>query len=803
MENLLRDVRYGIRTLFRNPSFTIVAVLTLVLGIGTNTAIFSVVESVLLHALPFPHSDRLFAVWASTDDSRTAQIGASGPDFRDYQEQNHSFEYIADFAPRFLYTWTGHGEPKTVVCTAISHEFLQMLGIKPVLGRLYTAQEYHTDGVQVVISTKFWKEQLGGDPHIIGRALDLDDSEMTVIGVAPSIPAWFPDTDIWAKIVPDFSWMQLRNNKLLSVLGRLKPGVSPRQAEQELTAILRRVPEEPRNISVHLVPLKEEIVGKVRTQLEIVMAAAGLVLLIACANVAYLLLARTFKRQSEIAVRLSMGASRSRILRQMAAENLLLASVSATLGVALAFNITQIVRAFNLGNLPRFQEVSVDGRVLGFTCLIVLLTAGLLAWAPSSIFNNLDLISILRTGRSETGGTGRGRLRALVGCEVCLATILLIFAGLLARSFWMLEHVDPGFQRQHLLTAFLRTNYFSPEGGVFYNDLLSRLSETPGIRASAAGDCMPGVSSLQATLSFDDRANDPYNAPSVESCWISSDFFQAIGTPLLEGRTFTLRDNSSSLPVVIINKAMAEKYWPKEDPVGKRVTVNYVGSGRQGTRTIRFRTVVGIVANVKERGLDLPPGPAVYTPFLQDETNHDFAGMYLFVRTEGDPRGLANTLRMQVHRTRADQPVDLIRTMDNVLFESLAPRRLAAALLGVFAALALVLSAVGIYGTIAYSISQRTGELGLRMALGAQSGDVLITVMKEGFFITAGGLVLGTIISLGSTQVLSVLLYGIGRTDPLTFMTTAGVLLGVSILGSLIPALRATQIDPMRALRQE
>jgi putative ABC transport system permease protein len=802
-DNFLYDVRHGARMLTKNLSFTIVAIVTLLLGIGTNTAIFSVVESVLLRPLPFHDADRLFLVWARTDGASNAKIGASGPDVRDYQEQSRSFKYLAEFAPRFLYTWTGHGEPKTVVCTAISHNFFPALGISPVLGRLYTAQEYHTDGVQVVISTRFWKQQLGGDPNVIGRVLHLDDSAMTVIGVAPSIPGWFPDTDIWAKVVPDFSWMQLRNNKLLSVLGRLRDGVSRQQAEQELTAILRRSPEEPRNVSVRLVPLKEEIVGKVRTQFEIVMGAATLVLLVSCANVAYLLLARTFKRQQEIAVRLSMGANRVRILAQLVTENLLLASASAVLAVFVAFSVTRMLRNVTLANLPRFQEIGLDGRVLGFTCLIVLLISLLLAWAPSPILRRLDLIPILKTGRAEAGNSGRGSLKGLIIGEVCLATILLIFAGLLTRSFWNVEHVNAGFQREHVLTAFLRTNYFSQEGGIFYNELLARMSQTPGVRSAAVADCMPGVSALQSTLSFDDRANDPYNAPVADSCWVSGDFFQAIGTPLLQGRAFTARDDAHSLPVAIINEAMAREYWPNQDPIGRGLMVNFVGSGRQNASTLRFRKVVGVVGDIRHKGLDLPAGPAVYTPFLQDETNHDFPAMYLFVRTIGDPRTMAGAVRSQVHFTRPDQPIDLIRTMDDVHFQSLAPRRLAAALLGGFAVLSLVLSAIGIYGIVAYSVSQRTRELGLRKGLGAQNRDLVGMVMKEGLLLTGAGGVLGIAVSLLTTQIVSKLLFGIAPTDLLTFTTSVGLLLAASALGCFIPALRVGQVDPMTALREE
>ena len=803
IEDLLRDFRYAVRMLAKCPGFTTVAVLTLVLGIGVNTAIFSVIDGVVLRPLPFHDSDRLFLIWAKSDRQGEKRIGASGPDFEDYKQQNHSFEYLAELAPDFHYTWTGRGEPKTVHCTGISYDFFPMLGIQPLLGRFYTAQEYHTDGVQVVISFRFWKEQLGGDPQIIGRVLNLDDTAMRVIGVAPPMLDLFPDTEIWAKVVPDFGWMQLRSNKLLAVMGRLRPGVTGSQAEQDLTAILRRAPEQPPNISATLVSLKDEVVGNVRAQLEIVMAAVSLVLLIACINVAYLLLARAFKRQPEIAVRLSMGAAHFRILRQFIAENLVLATTGAVLAVALAFNAIQIVKRLDLGNLPRVQGIEIDGRILAFACLIALLISVLLAWVPSEVFSRFDLNSTLRIGRAEMGSSARVRLRTLAIAEICFASVLLVAAGLLVRSFWETEHVNPGFQPEHLLTGFLRTNYYSQAGGTFYNELLTRLSRTPGVQAAAVGDCMPATGAMHATISFDDRANDPHRASVAESCWISGDFFRALGTPLLQGRTFTTRDDAHTAPVVIINTALAERYWQGQDPIGKHLAVNYVGSGRQSDNALRFREIVGVVASIKQNGLDLPAQPALYTPFLQDETNHDFTAMNVFVRSVGDPRSLAGAIRTEVHSIRSDQPIEMIRTFDDVLFQSLAPRRLGVTLLGAFAILALLLSAVGIYGMIAYSVNQRKRELGLRMALGAQKSEILRMVMKEGLLLTACGIGLGVSISLVLTRAMSGLLFGIRPTDAPTFAATAGLLVIVASTASLIPALRAASTDPMEALRAE
>jgi putative ABC transport system permease protein len=465
IEDFFMDVRYGLRMLRKNPGFAAVAVLTLALGIGVNTAIFSIVESVLLRPLPFHDPDQLFAVWTKAKEQGAGRSGTSMPEFEDYKSQGHSFEYLANLLPSFHYTWTGNGEPRVVRCTGISQDFFPMLGMKPLLGRLYTAQEYHVDGVQVVISYRFWKNELAGDPQVIGRFLNLDNTGgMTVIGVMPPLPDWFPDTDIWAKNVPDFNWIRLRGNKLLTVIGRLKPGFTREQAEQELTTILHRGPGESPETSVELVPLKDQIVGNVRTGIEIVMAAVGFVLLLALVNVAYLLLARCSKRQTEIAVRLSMGAPRNRIVRQFFTENLVLASLGGALGLTLAVSIVRLFTSLHIGNLPRGEMIGTDSHVLAFTLVITLLMSLLLAWAPSVAFSNPDLNATLKAGRPEGGAAARARFRLLLVSEVSLTIVLVVGAGLLVRSFWQVEHVDPGFQPERLMTAFLRTNYYSREG---------------------------------------------------------------------------------------------------------------------------------------------------------------------------------------------------------------------------------------------------------------------------------------------------------------------------------------------------
>ena len=799
IEELVADIRFGLRLLCKSPGFTTVAVLTLALGIGANTAVYSVVENVLLRPLPFPDSAHLFAMFAARS-GQSYRIGASMPEFQDYKEQSHSFEYIANVLSGWTYTWTGQGEPRNVNCTGISYDFFPMLGVKPYLGRLYEPDEYHVDGVQVVISYRFWKDQLGSDPQVIGRILKLDGTAQTVIGVMPSLPDLFPETDVWAKDVPDFRWMQMRGNKFLDLVGRLKPGVTREQAEQDLSAILHRGPGEPSDVSVHLVPLKDELTGNVRAQLLIVMAAVALVLLIACANVAYLLLARNTKRQSEIAVRVSLGAGKGRLLRQFITENLILAILAGTAGLILA---NGGVRLFGrVTSIPRSASIGVDSGSLFFALFITVLTSLLVAWAPSAAFSRFNLISTLKTGRGEAGSIGRSHSRLLLISQVSLAVVLSVAAGLLFRSFWQAEHLDPGFRPDHLLTAYLRNDDHSA-GRLFFPELIERVSGLPGVGAAALGKCMPGVSAPSAALVFGDRPNDPLNIPTAQACWISAEFFRAIGTPLVGGRFFTVHDEANTPAVVIVNQALAEAYWRGQNPIGKRIAVDYIGAGRNINAGARFREVVGIVANVKQKGLDLPVEPAVYTPYLQDETNHAFAGLNLFVRTIGPSTPLAGTVRALIRSIRPDQTIDSMQTMNAALFRALAPRRLSVVLVASFAGLALLLSTIGIFGMVAYAVSQRTQEFGLRMALGAHPRDVLQLVIADGFKIVATGVVVGIGLSSAFTWFMRSLLYAVSPNDPLTFVVVAALVALVALVACYIPAHRATRVDPMVALRYE
>ncbi len=803
MSGLVQDLRYALRQLRKSPGFATVAILTLALGIGANTAISSVIQGVLFRPLPFHDPDHLFAVWAESPEDKSIKTGASGPDFEDYKVQSHSFENLAELLPHFTYTLVGQGEPRTVICTGISYDFFPMLGVQPLLGRLYTSEEYHTDGVQVVISERFWKRQLGGDSHVLGRILNLGGDDATVIGVMPTLPDLFPDTDVWAKVIPDFAWMRLRGNKFLTVIGRTKPGITRSRAEQELTAILRRAPGTSSAAAVKLVPLKNEVVGQARAELNIIAAAVGLVLLIACVNVVGLLLARAAKRQSEIAVRLGLGASRRRILQQFVVENLLLSLSGGALGVGLAFWGVRLTTSLNFGNLPRSQSIHVNASVLGIALLLTLLTSLLLAWGPSAIFSRLDVTSALRTGRAQIGKSSRRGFQLLIASEISLALVLLVSAGLLFRSFWLAEQSDPGFQPAQLLETYLRTNFYGTEGAPFYKQVLESVSSLPGVEAAAVSDCVPANWTPTANLTFDDRPNDPLKVPTTDACWISSEFFRAAGTPLFRGRVFSQHDDEAAPAVVIVNRALAQTYWPGQDPIGKRIAVNYVGPGRDRVAAPRFREIVGVVANVKQRGLDISAEPALYMPFLQDATHHVFAGMHLFVRSAADPLSLAPSLRARVHAVKPDQPINEISTMNSITLQTLATRRLSLLLMAAFATLALVLSALGLYGAIAYSVSQRTREFGVRIALGGRRQDVLILVMREGLWQALTGIIVGAILALAAARAMAGVLFGVTSTDPLTFASVALLLLVTAAAACYIPARRATRFDPMVALRYE
>jgi putative ABC transport system permease protein len=806
LELLLRDLRYGVRTLARAPGFAAIAIVVMALGIGINTAIFSVVHHVLLEPLRLNQPERLYAVWARSDAQGQSRIAASGPDFLDYHDANSSFSSMAEVIPHFTVTWTGDGDPRLVNCVGVSEDFFAMLGVHPFMGRFYTPAEYAVlESGQTVISYRFWKNQLQGDPNVIGRVIHFEEVAQTIVGVAPPMPDLFPDADVYPTLTTRPSWpfMKWRANKFLLVMGRMKPGATAASAEDDLTAILRRAPGEPPDVRVHLVPLKDDLVGGVRTQLEIVMAATALVLLIACINVAALVLARSTRRGAEIALRVSLGAGTRRLTQQFMAEGLVLAAAGCALGVLAGGLSLRLIGHLAGLDLPRMDGIHLNGAALAAAVVVTVATALLFGWTPLLAIPRNHLAPALRSGRTETGRTHRRSFSSLVIAEIACSVVLTVCAGLLLHSFWRVQLVDPGFQPDSMLTVYLRTNYYTPEGRGFWRDVLTGVSSLPGVHSAALADCTPGKGAATATLVLADRATDPNHTPPTQGCWISADFFKTSGTALLRGRLFGDRDGADAPPVVIVNAEAARQYWPGENPIGKRIGVNYTGPGRVGNGAPSMREVVGVVESIKNGALDSATEPAVYMPYLQDETSHDMATMSLFVRSSAGAAGLADSVRARIHAVRPNQPVQDLEPMKNLMAQSLAPRRYSLSLLGAFAGLAVLLSALGIYGVVSYATQQRTREFGIRIALGATRRSVMSDVFRQGLALTAAGAALGAGGAVWAAQALAHILFQVGPLDPLSFACAIALLALIAIGSCLLPAWRASRLDPAWALRTE
>jgi putative ABC transport system permease protein len=800
------DLRFGLRMLVKQPGFAAVAILTLGIGVGASTAMLSVVQDVLIRPLPYAHSDRLYAIWASSDSTGQTQIAASGPDFADYLEQNRSFAQMAEYLPNFTFTWTGDGEPKLVNCTAPSEQFFTMLGIRPYLGRLYEPREYtYLENDTLIVSYRFWKNQLGGDPHVIGRVVHFEGVSQTIVGVLPPMLDLFPDTDVWPKLTirPSWPYMQWRGNKFLRVVGELKHGVSPAMAEEDLTAILRRVPEEPRDVRVHLVPLKQDLVGNVRLPLFATFGAAALILMVACINVAALLLARAVKRQSEMALRLSLGAGPLRIVQQLVTEGMLLSAVGCAVGLLLAWGALRLLAQIPNLPLPRLDGVHLNGPALLGTCAVAVTATLIFGWVPSLGLSQLSLSSALRPRGLETDRRRGSSLSLLVVTEIACSVVLTVSVGLLVHSFWRVIHVDPGFEAQSLLRVYLRTNYYTEKGRPFWKAVLTETSSLPGVRHVALSDWRPGQDAAIASFVFEDRPNDPTRLPSGEGSWISDDFFRTVSTPLIAGRFFTEHDDENAPPVVIINTEAAHQFWPGQDPIGKRIGVNYTGPGRRTGAVPRFREIVGVVGSIRHDSLDAPAAPAVYLPYLQDETNHDMATMSLFLRADGNAMALADGVRNRIHLVEPNQPVQNIQDVAELVSQSVATRRYTLILVGVFAAVGLLLAAIGVYGVISYATSQRAREFGIRIALGATRGRVVSYVLRRSVVLTTLGSLAGILGALLLTRSLSSLLFEVSPLDVLSFAAAVVLLALVSIGASLLPAWRASRVDPIIAMQNE
>ena len=808
METLLRDVQYGIRNLLKRPGFTAVAVITLTLGIGANTAIFSVVNAVLLRPLPFGDPGRLTQLWEAKVDRGRNEIPASYPNFADWRNRNRFFEQVAAYSA-WNFNLTGVGEPERISSAIVSPEFFSVLGIKPLRGRVFVpGEDERGKDLVVVIGESLWQRKFNSDPNIVGRAINLDDHSFTVAGViardvhAPLLP---DEIELWAPVSHGFGATN-RSGHYLSVIGRLKPGATLDQAQADMNHIAGQLeseyPESNKNLSVRLVSLNEQVVGNFRISLLMMLGAVVLVLLIASANVANMLLARATERQKEIAIRSALGAGRWRIVRQLVTESMLLSIVSGTLGFLVAIWGIHLLVALSPSDLPRVKEVTVDLRVLGFTLAVSLLTGILFGLLPALQASRPHLIERIKAGgRSGMSGVGHHRVSSgLVAAEVALSLILLVGAGLLIRSFLRLQAVNPGFNSQNVLTMQLDLNGPNYKTGAqviaFHDQLLERIKRLPGVQYASTRSFVPIASDASfAYLLFQiegqqrdisDGAVAYYNA-------VSADYFQTMMIPLRKGRSFSDRDVRGSQNVAVVSETLARRYFGDEDAIGKRITLE------DHPKDADWITVVGVVGDTKPRELHSEPVAELYMPYIQQPE----PGMALMIRSSSADAGVANAVRNEVLALDKNQPVYSIRRLDSVLSESVATPRFRTLLLGGFAGMALLLAAVGIYGVIAYAVSQRTQEIGIRMALGAQAADVLKLVVKGGMTPALIGVVIGLAGSLALTRLMTTLLFSVKPTDAATFATVSVGLIAVALVACFIPAWRATKVDPLVALRYE
>jgi putative ABC transport system permease protein len=800
METLSQDIRYGIRMLFKNPGFTVVAVVALALGIGANAAIFSVVNTVLLRPLPYDDPDRLM-VLRETKLPQFPEFSVSPGNFLDWQKQNTVFEKIATIQGA-AFNLSGDGEPERFRGARISAGLFEMLGIKPAQGRAFLDEEDQAGHNNVVIlSQGLWKRRFGGDPNILGQGITLNATSYTVIGIMPP-DFGLPDreTDIWTPVAFSAQQAQQHGAHYISVIGRLKPGVTVDQAQMEMSGIAGRLaeqyPDSNTGWDVKISPMQEYDVRDMKSALLVLLGAVALVLLIACANVANLLLARATARQKEVAIRTALGASRWRIARQLLTESVLLSMVGGGVGLLLAVWGMGSLLALAPQDLPRVKDVALDSRALGFTLLVTLLTGVIFGLAPALQASKPNLNETLKEGgRGSTGGHHRVR-SSLVISEVALALVLLVCAGLMIRSFLRLQQVSPGFNPSNALAvAVSLPGKKYPEGdqqAAFFTQLVEKVAALPTVQAVGVTQSLPIQSDYVLGFNIQGRPPDPPGEDvSTNYYAVSPDYFKAMGIPLLRGRLFTELDRKDAPRVAVINETMAKKFFPDEDPIGKHINVT---NGPE-----RFREIVGIVSDVKQYGLDQPTTAQTYEPYLQTP----FSGMTLIVRTEGNPTNLSAAIRDQVLAVDKDQPVSRIRPLDQIVSDSVSKQRFSMTLLGVFAVLALILAAVGLYGVMSYAVTQRTHEIGIRMALGASAGDVLRLVVGQGMMLALIGIGIGLIASFGLTRVMASLLFGVSATDPMTFIAISVVLAGVTLVACAVPARRALKVDPMIALRYE
>ena len=821
----MNDLRYALRQLAKAPGFTVVAVLTLALGIGANTAVFSFINALLVRPLPYQQPSQLVLIWERFATMGLERIPVSAPEYLDLEKELQSTTGLAAFNYR-TFNLSGGDVPERISGAIVSPSLFPLLGVEPVKGRTFAREEQrqgHDD--IIVISERLWKRRFNSDPMLIGRSLLLNGRSYTVIGIMPAkfefpIPLFgiqgnqFAErVDIWKPIA--FTPLELKERgwRSYSLIARLRPDVSVAKAQAELDQLIsnwiRAYPDNYNSggFGARIYPFQDQVVGGMRTGLAILLGAVIFVLLIACANLATMLLARASARERELAIRVALGAGRWRLLRQMLTESVLLAIAGAAAGIILSVWGLEMLKQIGARTVPRLAEVNVDLVVLIVTAVVAVGTGILFGLIPAFATTKPELTEALKDGaRSSTTGEERNKVRnSLVIVEIALALVLLVGAGLLLKSYTRIQNIDPGFDRRNVLTAEVNlpetkypqresANYREGEAMInFWNEALRRVQQLPGVEAAGFTTILPlSGSNSDSSFSIEGRVpgkNEP--GPDEEIRIVTPDYFRVLKTSLLRGRFFNESDNGQAPGVVIISDALAKKYWPNEDALGKRITFS---DPRKPDP--KWLTIVGIVRSIRHRGLDLDPAPEYYLPLAQRAES----SMILTVRSGQDPRTLTSAIRREIQSIDLDQPIANVRTLETVTADSIAPRRMSMVLLGAFAGIALLLASVGIYGVISYLVVQRTHEIGVRMALGAQRSDVMRLIVGHAAKLVGIGTLIGLVLAFLSTRLLSAVLYNVGAFDVTTFLFVTIALAAVALLASSVPALRATRADPVIAL---
>jgi putative ABC transport system permease protein len=799
LAHLLTDMRFGIRQLLKTPGFTVVAILTLAFGVGATTAIFSVVNGVLLRPLPYPEPERLVQVLEIVP--QYGRFAVAPANFLDWRQQNTVFERISAYAGGND-TYIGPEGPERVPMTSVSHDIFELLHVSPILGRSFRAEEDapQQDNV-IVISHGMWQRRFGGDPAVLGRSISLSGAPVTIVGVMPA-GFFYPNrqTEFWRPIAFNPATAS-RGGHYIGVIARMKDGVSLEQARAEMKTIAERLavqyPKNSANESAETVLLHDQIVGPIRPMLLTLLAAVAVVVLIACANVANLLLVRASVREKEIAIRIAIGAGRARIAMQMLGESLVLALAGGLLGVGLAYLAITPLQTLSAGSIPRVADVTIDRNVLAFSLGVSLLTGLLFGLAPAWQAARGGVGAVLKEGgRSSTGGGGRWLRSTLLVVEVALSLVLLVGATLLLRSFANVMNIDPGFRAENVLAfqvGLPRASYPEEHQQIaFFDRLIERLRSTPGVEKAGLIQTLPMRGGYVLSFAVQGRAPaQPGEELSANHRVVTPDYFQALGIPLRRGRSFSDRDTEKAPMVAVVDEAFVRRHFPGEDPIGRGIDI---GNGTDG-----FYEIVGVVGDVHHGGLDRTPNPTMYVPYRQDV----FSSMWVMVRTQGEPAQMAGAARLAVREVDPSLPAASMTPLTDVISESVAQRRFSMLLLGLFALVALFLAAVGLYGVVAYTVSLRTQEIGLRMAIGAQPGDVLRMVLGSGMKLATAGVVIGIAGALAMASLVASMLFGVTPFDPVSYAATAAVLLLVAALACYVPARRAMAVDPLVALRQD